>query len=243
MDKAQSLLLTRIIGLGYEPNFLSDPVGTAQAGLPALGLAFLDIIWGTDFKGLFGQETVPYGILASDSTGQLYAAFRGTDDAKEWLEDGWAVPEPCPFVAGGRTHQGFTDLYATLALGSKTAPVVALSGKGAIITGHSLGAALATLLAANLCTSCKECITFEGPRVGDVPFTMAMDTTVPAHFRLVIICDLVPHAPPEMLSYSHAGIEVEMDPTGKIPPGADLEEHFRNLHVLASVQTLIEAST
>ena len=244
-DKAQSLLLTRLIAIGYDDRFLAAPEPVAKVGLATLGFDLVSIIWGTDFKGLFGQERVPYGTVSRGPNGYTFVALRGTADAKEWIEDAWAFPEQCPFgPAGVQTHKGFTDLYETLADGQGKSLYGALGCGGVTVTGHSLGAALATLLAAHLGPLCAYCETFEGPRVGDQAFCQWMDGRVSSHFRDVIIGDVVPHAPPEALRYGHAGVEIDFDPTPiVIPPGTDWEGHLRLLHILTSVQTVLQTTT
>jgi lipase (class 3) len=238
-DKAQSLLLCDLIAPGYVPGFLAYPAKMAEIALTSLGFELVDIVYGIDFKGLFGQERVPYGIIAKASaTGQIYCAFRGTDSLKEWLEDGWAIPEPWPFA--GHTHKGFTDVYQTLTVGMVHI-VDYLADKNAIVTGHSLGAALATLVAAALGKLCPLCVTFEGPRVGDLGFIEWMDERVPSFFRYVIIGDVVPHAPPENMGYQHAGTEIDMDPAGIIPLTLDPEEYLLTHHQLTYVRELIAA--
>jgi len=150
-NRASDLVLTRLIAPGYAPGFLTSPAAVADAALPP-GFTLLEVIYGTDFKGLPGQTVTPYGTVSTGPDGQTYVALRGTDSAEEWLSDGWAVPEPWPFAAtGGRTHKGFTDVYQTLTAGGQPLQgyLEALGGL-IVVTGHSLGAALANLLAAAL---------------------------------------------------------------------------------------------
>ena len=242
-DRAQSILLTRLIALAYDDRFLVAPEAVAKVALAALGFDLVSVVWGTDFLGLFGQERVPYGTVSRGPNGHTYVALRGTATVKEWLEDCWAVPEPWPFSQdpGVHTHQGFTDLFETLSDSQGKGLLGALAGEQVIVTGHSLGAALAALCAAALGASCAYCETCEGPRVGNEAFCKWMDGRVPAYFRDVIIGDVVPHAPPENLGYFHPGVEIDLDPSGVIPLTLDPEEYLKTHHVLTSVQLLLEA--
>jgi hypothetical protein len=239
-DKAAALFLTRLIAPGYSAGFLSDPLGTASAALAGVDkFDLIQPITGTDFKGLFGQEVVPYGlVLRRAYTGQVYWALRGTDSGREWMENGFALPEPWPFA--GHTHKGITDVYQTLSVGPQRLADY-LRGKNAIGTGHSLGAGLANLLAADLGADCQLCVSFEGPRVGDSAFCDWMDSRVSSFFRYIIIGDVVPHAPPEWMGYRHAGMEIELDPGKLLPFSSDPLKELGNLHVLSSVQTLLLA--
>ena len=71
-----------------------------------------------------------------------------------------------------------------------------------------------------------------------------MDSRCPSHYRDVIVGDVVPHAPPEILGYRHAGVEIDMDPAPllPLPSGNSLEAlaaRARALHVLTSVQAIL----
>lgn len=248
-DRAQSLLLCDLIALGYDDRFLVAPEAVAKVALAKVGFTLVSVVYGTDFNGLFGQETVPYGVVAKDGAGKVYVALRGTDDAKEWLEDGFAIPETATiFPPNVRVHKGFTDVYQTLRIGQTgdSMPLAAfLRAKDmSTVTGHSLGGALAYLLGAHLGPSCAYLETFEAPRVGDQAFCQWMDSRCPSHYRDVIVGDVVPHAPPEILGYRHAGVEIDMDPAPllPLPSGNSLEAlaaRARALHVLTSVQAIL----
>ena len=247
-DAANSLLLTDLIAVGYADGFLADPVSTAQRLLPA-GFTLISPIYGTDFNGLPGQETVPYGIVATGPDAKTYVGIRGTDDAKEWLEDGFAFPESCAlFPPNVRVHKGFADVYQTLAIDPKidarhvSLAITGFNTPGVIVTGHSLGGALAYLLAAHLGLVVTLCETFESPRVGDTNFCNWMDSRVLQHFRHVIVGDLVPHAPPEIMRYTHAGVEIDHNPDLLRPLPADPIKHFAALHVLDSVRALLRSA-
>jgi predicted lipase len=70
-----------------------------------------------------------------------------------------------------------------------------------VVTGHSLGGALAAICALDLVLSDittgenLELITFGEPRVGNAEYAAAMDKYVPQSYRVVNKRDLVPHLP------------------------------------------------
>lgn len=105
-----------------------------------------------------------------------------------------------PYEGHGRIHKGFRDgldeIWPTLAdlIGSLEA-----QGHAIWITGHSLGAALATLAAQRL-TTARGLYTFGSPRVGDADFKNNFHVRA---YRLVLNNDVVTHVPPR--PYHHVG--------------------------------------
>ena len=240
--KAQGLALTRPIAVCYQDSFLGDPENTARAGLGVLGYDLLSIIYGTDFKGLFGQEVVPYGVRYRDAAGRVHDAIRGTDDTKEWAEDFFAVLRQCPWAPPGvLVHAGIFGVYETLVTKDGTPIAGGALSETLDTEGHSLGGGLAAIHAARLGAACGQCTTFEGPRVWNLAGANWADTRVPNFSRYVIVGDVVPHAPPENLGYFHPGIELDLDPSGVIPLTLDPKEYLRSHHVLDSVQLLLES--
>merc|ERR1712232_1087064 len=66
------------------------------------------------------------------------------------------------------------------------------------ITGHSLGAALATLAAYDITTFCGydvHCVTWASPRVGDAAFVAAYQAAVKRTARFLTRMDVVPRLP------------------------------------------------
>jgi hypothetical protein len=83
-----------------------------------------------------------------------------------------------------------------------------------LVTGHSLGAALATLAAVDLKrqhqTANIQLFTFGSPRVGNRAFVKSVYTLFPLGtiYRIVNAGDIVPHVPVLSQGYIHVGIEV-----------------------------------
>jgi hypothetical protein len=117
------------------------------------------------------------------------------------------------------------QFYRSLVTGTEArAPTVAnslasLSWKVAVnsltICGHSLGAALATLLAfdvgANTRFKNPTVYTYAGPRTGDQQFANAYNRCVPNTFRIANRMDLVPNLPVPPL-YEHVLGEFGLNP-------------------------------
>ena len=142
-------------------------------------------------------------------------AIRGTKTFQEWLLDFLAVPVPfSPAPEAGSVAFGFLSIYRTFTFvdtagASQTlAEVIAdLTAKAAGITeflvlGHSLGAALATLAAAELTIVNPSGVqdkvkiyTYASPRVGLPGFASSFNDAVPTSFRIWNILDIVPEFP------------------------------------------------
>jgi pimeloyl-ACP methyl ester carboxylesterase len=135
--------------------------------------------------------------------GQVCIAFRGTqaDDPTDLGTDAdlrLVEHERIP----GRVHAGFARSF--LGLMPKLEEFLRQAAPAAppVLTGHSLGAALATL-AASVFPGCH-LITFGSPRVGDARFangSLAVETE-----RYVDCSDVVTEVPPaKLLGYAHLG--------------------------------------
>jgi len=85
-------------------------------------------------------------------------------------------------------------------------------GREIVITGHSLGGALATICAARM--RCKVLYTFGSPRVGNIMFSKNLDKDV-HHYRFVNIEDIVPGLPPALFGYMHSGVLKMISQEGK----------------------------
>ena len=138
-------------------------------------------------------------------------AFRGTqpDDGADLATDLQANMVDWP-ESGGRVHAGFAAAARSVLpeisrwINKKHEPHTL------ILTGHSLGAALATLAATVLRPALL--VTLGSPRPGDADFAAtlaAMDTV-----RLVNCCDIVTELPPPMGGYVHVKSATYYDRNG-----------------------------
>jgi hypothetical protein len=159
---------------------------------------------GFTVAGFFESQGTPDGrgthcFLAVRHDQQLaVVAFRGTDagDPTDVADDLDAMP--VHWDHGGNVHRGFKTALAQL-VGLEQA-LQAIAGR-VLFTGHSLGAAQATLLAS--VKSPSALYTFGSPLVGDSDFVDALKNV--RSFRYVDCCDIVTRIPPEALGYQHVG--------------------------------------
>lgn len=157
----------------------------------------------TDCK-FFETATEPDGggshaLLALEGKNKLAVlAFRGTDkdDPSDLTDDFNALPRPWP--AGGNVHSGFAKALLDVWQGVDAALQLIADYK-LLFTGHSLGAAMATL--ASSLQKPSSLYTIGSPRVGDQAFADLLQGL--DNHRYVDCCDLVTRVPPEVLGYAH----------------------------------------
>ena len=154
-----------------------------------------------------GKDIDTQGYIAvNDKT--ILTAFRGTESLPDWLTNLQAVKDPGPWRST-EVHEGFQDAFFATAL--KIGQIIGQKRQNqqVWVTGHSLGGALAVLLAATLLENhipVHGLYTFGSPRVGDKSFAEHLNKQLKnkAHWRVVNEGDIVPHLPPEIF-FCHAG--------------------------------------
>lgn len=162
-------------------------------------------------------------------------AFRGSEpedpsdifsDAEFRLAD-WCGPAG---AALGKVYGGFAraahddDIFNQVKARLEALP----STHRVLLTGHSLGGALAALMASWRPTA--HLYTYGAPRVGNSAFAAAVKN--PVAKRFVNCCDIVSRVPPEgVLGYTHAGTLAYIDRKGRlqasITPAAMLEDYAK----------------
>ena len=90
-------------------------------------------------------------------------------------------------------------------------------GKQLVVTGHSLGAALATLYTDRINDSKSVCYTYGSPRVGNKDLIKNMNFNC---YRFRNNNDIVTKVPPEFLGFTHKSTELKyFDIDGKLKDG------------------------
>lgn len=140
------------------------------------------------------------------------AAFRGTDkdDPSDLLDD--VDVEFADWNGSARVFDGFKDALAEVQ--GDLLPVIQPIDYKILFTGHSLGAALATLLASLKTPSAL--YTFGSPRVGNHDFVASISAV--KNYRYVDCCDIVTQLPPTLLGYAHLGDPLYIDRNREVVP-------------------------
>jgi len=138
-------------------------------------------------------------------------AFRGSQEKKDFVTDAKALKTK---VVEGGIHQGFVGAYTSIMKDIKAEIAKLPRDLPLYITGHSLGAALATVATqylekeiieeskAPLKDQIAACYTFGSPRVGDELFGERLKSPV---YRIVNTRDVVTVVPLLAMGYKHVG--------------------------------------
>jgi len=149
------------------------------------------------------------GFATRRADGSAWLAYRGTepDRLRTIASDLSFLPNDWP--GGGRVHRGFAAAERSLAA-EVDSWVAGLGGAPFVVTGHSLGAAMATLTAARFAQA--QLVTFGSPRVGNSAFRRGFEGR---QVRRYVDCrDLVEDLPP--LLFVHLDGERYIDRLGNV---------------------------
>ncbi len=172
------------------------------------------------------KDTGIFGLMGHNMTGRTaFLSFRGSSDVADWLADlDFAPAGYRPITGFGQVHAGFQDVYECVRAGIAANLAVAAQGCDRIlVTGHSLGAALAVLAAPDIARAMPpntiepRLVTFAGPRAGLTDFAGAFGAAIECCFRVVNFLDIVPLLPPA--PYVHVGTGITVDSGGPIDVG------------------------
>jgi hypothetical protein len=243
-DPALAVFYGRFLMTAYkmyesDPGCPTPPIAPI-APLP-VGYEFVAWVQMRDFT-LFGPGPYTfYGLIACNSSNpnQCVLAIRGTESIIEWLDDFTTISAVQMPDFGGEVGSGFYQIYRTLRVvcpqrGNAQARKILIGSFAEqvadtmtecysekikhpefVVTGHSLGAALATLYVAENSIAPKRPIplicTFASPFVGDEAFASKFDKLGIPSWRIVNEPDLVPKAPRYSiippLAYQHVRTE------------------------------------
>ncbi len=160
-------------------------------------------------------------VCADTAKNILIVTIRGTEYLAEWLKDFDFIGTPYQPVPGrGTVHQGFQIVYYSIRanlLGIiQEARTAYPALKTILVTGHSLGAAVAGLAAPDLITSAAKGLgpivyTFAEPRVGHHDYAVFFNSVIDVCYRITNFWDVVPNLPPLLALYEHEGQELVID--------------------------------
>lgn len=164
-----------------------------------------------------GFTDTQVALLHKEGSERTYVVFRGSDKSIDWMNNLQLRQQVYPYGDGNsdvKFHRGFMAAY--FAVRDRLLPAVkAITSPHIVVTGHSLGGALATIAALdmqyNITSQSGQAIsayTFGAPRVGNRALVDSYNRRVPDSFRYIFGWDIVTRIPRVWQDYTHVDKEV-----------------------------------
>jgi Lipase (class 3) len=219
MNSAEALISARASEAIYGTS--QDPQGQATSQLALAPYGFSIFAW-VDLQTIFKDVCA---FVASSANYNLLV-FRGTKIPQDWMEDLYCTPvrfdwifESAPGI--GEIHAGFGHTLADGLSRIIAALAPCDQTKQLLVTGHSLGGALAALVGACFTIMgpairpVSAIYTFGQPRIGLHNFCNTYERLLGRKLvRFVNKLDLVPRVPFENWDYSDEGAMIHFDSSG-----------------------------
>ncbi|KAJ9060181.1 hypothetical protein DSO57_1033576 [Entomophthora muscae] len=230
------LQMTKEVGVASDERVKVQPwpEDSAKYYFPVAGLTYCSDQELLQYNGTYSKEIGPdfqitnilnhatldtRAILAvNPPRKEIVLAFRGTQSKLNWVSNliiSQTLISVAPFAS---VHTGFKDIADAMApeyiqalhqlLATPT-----YSEYDVVVTGHSLGGALAQLASIHAHRKLKlgweriKIVTFGQPRVGNLDFARWFNQQPVMYTRVVNENDLVPHVPPIFTNYIHTHLE------------------------------------
>ena len=209
MEKPELLIFANIAAITYD-----DPK-TAKTKFNAIGCTIVE----------FFDIDNAQAYLLKNNDGIHVLSFRGTEvtEPSDILADLKAGKNIEP--VGGKIHVGFkgeiNKLWPTIQ--KSVANINSL-----YVTGHSLGAAMATIAAGRMQSKVISLITFGSPRVGNKEYVNSLTIK---HYRVQNNCDDVTKVPFLLMGFAHHGTHMYLNYYGA----------FRNLTPWQQIKDMVRS--
>ncbi|MDX1964964.1 MAG: lipase family protein [Pirellulales bacterium] len=202
---ALSLALASKLAYESEVSVRSTCLGSARA-------------WGFDSCEFIDVDDTQCFVASSPEIALV--SFRGTESRGDWLRN---INVPGRTRDYGIVHRGFLGAFQAVESRIRST-ITGIHGRKLILTGHSLGGALATVMAAEWQNfmPASWIVTFGQPAVGTGAFQMFFQQHYfGKFFRFVNDDDIVPRVPP---GYRHVGRLLHFDARGNLQNGQTLPQ-------------------
>lgn len=261
MDLNRALEVGQLINAAYAiaPTNLNNAAGSV-VNVGGTSYTVITTIYAsdlaTDMDPARGGVQVSIGlVLQGTQAGDVVIAIRGTEGVLEWIHDAQFLQVPCPFLVGaGHTEDGFTAMYVSLRTAAAAGSPSVTSGLATLpfpqpvssvtVGGHSLGGALATLLALDLAANSTFnqpiVYTFGSPRTGDPLFVSTYDQVVKNTWRIANRADLVPKLPfPPLYEHVQQPVDLNSVQLLPLPPRLLIKPEIACEHIINSYLHLV----
>lgn len=175
--------------------------------------------------------------MARDDTNkQIVVAWRGSSSIKNWLTNLKFLHTDVPYCAGCKAHSGFLESFVA----ERDNIVKAIAGIRAnndykdyklVLTGHSLGGAIASIAAAHFRYGAKaenpHLYTYGAPKIGNQAFASFVSAAGKGdNYFVTNLNDPVPMIPPDELGYAY------MNPAYHITADKDGQETVSDVETI-----------
>lgn len=168
----------------------------------------------TIWQSVSGGSTDIEGFIALDpGKKQIVVAIRGSSSLANWLTNILFGFSSCTdLTANCKVHDGFQNAWKEISTATLAAVASAKAANPSytiVATGHSLGAAVATIATAYLRKAgySVDLYTYGSPRVGNDYFANFVSGQAGGEYRVTHIDDPVPRLPPILFGYRHTSVE------------------------------------
>ncbi|NJN03961.1 MAG: lipase family protein [Leptolyngbyaceae cyanobacterium RM1_1_2] len=169
-----------------------------------------------------GATDTQVALLHEPAINQMHIVFRGSNKDIDWFNNFQLRQKVYPYgdedATDVRFHCGIMSAYFSVR-DRLLAHVKETAANKLIITGHSLGGALATIAALDIQYNITqhtgqqlEAYSFGSPRVGNDALAESFQRRVPANYRFVYGWDLVTQIPRIWQGYVHVEQEEKLGP-------------------------------
>ncbi|CAL8466201.1 g5737 [Coccomyxa elongata] len=232
-------------------------------------------LFGLEHSELFWEKALDTKLLMSWNNNRILIAFRGTASLANALADvqAWRTVHPPPRGRWGRrplVHVGFLRSWLRNGLDMRVksrvmeiiqSPDFHPTFAHVVVTGHSLGGALAQLAAHDIAREAQSCgksvrvgcYTYGSPRVGNHAFAREFDQVVPHCWHIINNQDAVARAPKFLVLYKRAGQRVLINKNGdmlvrpafiensilQLPGGGSVADHLLGSYLRSLLAVLL----
>lgn len=166
---------------------------------------------GFELKSIFSNKGSDMEGFIGTMQRNIYIVFRGSSSIRNWIKDLEFMKTKYPYCSGCEVHKGFykTTLLLTEQILNGVKPLLS-QNDNIIVSGHSYGAAVSTLMGLELINSNigARVYNFGQPRIGNAEFSKYVTTALKEYWRFTHNRDIVPHVPIITLGYYHSCGEI-----------------------------------
>ncbi|KAL8718477.1 MAG: hypothetical protein Q9225_004391 [Loekoesia sp. 1 TL-2023] len=233
-------LFEQFAAAAYCPGNNNDQAGNSKITCAAGNCPLVqndDVVSVYEFENSLVTDVTGY--VAIDNTRSLTVlAFRGSKSVRNFVADADFPATPTDICPSCTAHAGFWNSWVEARAGVLAALKTAAAshpGNRVIVTGHSLGGAIADLAAAEIRKSgvTADLYTYGAPRIaGKALSDFITNQNMGGNFRVTHKNDPVPRLPPVVLGFVHISPEYYIStPNNVVPTANDITKYDGSINL------------